>query len=420
MKLNDEEKKMLDGDYGQGIRRSMKLLVQWGELFDADRMVRADGVHLSTNFPTEAIREMSDLPRKAKAFSTTHAVYDPKYYREKFGVVIDKPLAGYGTTDEGKFVERMDLLRQLGFLPTFTCSPYTIGVLPLSGDVLCMTGSSGQVISNSFFGARAGRESVSTCFATAMTGRTPLMGLLKQENRYADMLARIDKGLHPSTFHEADYGALGYYLGGIASARNLAIEGLPSDLTFEDGRMLVSPLPVSGACVMCHIIGVTPEANSSEQVLGGRKAEIVSVGKSEIAQAYDKLNNADSREVDMAVIGCPHLTIKDIRALASLVEGKKASHNLRFVVGIAEPVYTLAKKCGYTDTIESAGAIFVNSCISALNAFMFLKKDSAKVAVTNSARAAHYMQRMSGGKTKTYFGDMEKCVRVLVTGKWEG
>jgi predicted aconitase len=419
MKLTDEERKMLDGDYGQGLQRSMKLLVQWGGLFDAEKMVKADVVHLSTNFATEALREMSEGAQIAKAFTTTHAVYDPKYYREKLSIVVDKIAGGYAETDEEKFVERMELLRRLGVLPTFTCSPYTIGILARPGDVLCMTGSSGQVISNAFFGARAGRESVSTCFAAAMTGKTPLIGLLKKENRYADILAKIDKDLELDMFHEADYGAMGYYLGEVAGPRNLAINGLPSDLTFENGRMLVSPLPVSGACVMCHIIGVTPEANTLEEAIGNRKPEMVTVGKAEIAEAYEKLNDSESREVDMAVIGCPHLTIKDIGKLASLVEGEKVSENLRLVVGAAEPVYTLAKRCGYTDTIESSGGIFVNSCISALNPFMFLKKDMASVAVTNSARAAHYIQRMSGGKTKTFFGDMKKCVRVSITGKWE-
>jgi len=420
MKLTDEEKEMLDGGFGPGVQRSMNLLVRWGELFGAERMVKVNGVHLSTNFPTDAVREMSEGAQEAKAFSTTHAVYDPKYYREKFGIVVDKIAGGYATTDEEKFTERMELLRNLGFLPTFTCAPYAIGILPQPGDVLCMTGSSGQVISNAFFASRAGRESVSTCFAAAMTGRTPLIGLLKQENRYAEVLAKLEGDLAPVEFTEADYGALGYHLGGIAGPRTLAVEGLPQDLTFENGRMFVSPLPVSGACVMCHIIGVTPEALTLEQALGGGKPETVSVGKAQIAEAYEKLSDAESRDVDMAVIGCPHLTIKDIGLLASLVAGKKTSANVRLVVGVAEPVYTLAKACGYTDPIEAAGGMFVNSCISALNPFMFLAENRAKVAVTNSARAAHYMQRMSGGRTKTLYGDMKRCIKAAITGKWEG
>jgi predicted aconitase len=309
-------------------------------------------------------------------------------------------------------------LRKLGFLSTFTCSPYTIGVLPLPGNVMCWTGSSGQVISNTFFGARAGRESVSTCFAAAITGKTPLMGLLKKENRYAEILVKVSKELNPSSFDEADYGALGYYIGGRVGPRNTAIDGVPSDLTFEHGRMIVSPLPVSGACVMCHIIGVTPEANSIERVLGGRKYEMIVIGRKELAEGYEKLNNSGSKEIDMAVIGCPHLTIKEIGEVASLLDGKKVNRNVRLVVGVSRPTYTLAEECGFIDPIEKGGGIIVNSCVSALNPFMYVK-DGAKIAATNSARAAHYMQRMSVGKTKTFYGNMGKCIQAAIKGRWE-
>ena len=244
------------------------------------------------------------------------------------------------------------------------------------------------------------------------------MGLLKKENRYAELLVKVDKNIDINNFTEADYGALGYFIGGMAGPRNVAIEGLPSDITFDNGRMLLSPLPVSGACVMCHIVGVTPEARTVEEALGGRKPESIMVGEKDIVEAYQKLNNATRNEVDMVAIGCPHLTIGDIGELTSLIEGKRVSQNLRLVVGISNPVYTLANECGYTEAIERAGGMFVNSCIGPLNPFMFLK-NGVKFAATNSARGAHYMQRMSQGKTKTFYGDMRKCVKAAIKGKWE-
>ena len=418
MKLTEDEKRMLGGEYGLGIQKSMDLLTRWGDLFGADQMVKVDSVHMSTNTPTDFVKEMSQGTETVRAFSTTHAVYNPRYWRERFGVVVEKIAGGYAETDEGKFEERMSLLRKLGFLPTFTCSPYTIGILPRPGNVLCWTGSSGQVISNTFFGARAGRESVSTCFAAAITGRTPLMGLLKRENRYAEILIKVSKDLDLGSFTEAEYGALGYYIGEVVGPRNVAIEGLPPILTFEHGRMLVSPLPVSGACVMCHIIGVTLEANSVADAMGGRKHETIVAGKRELAEASNKLNNAESRQVDMVVIGCPHLTIKEIGELASLLDGKGVRENVRLIVGVSQPTYSFAQECGFIAPIEKGGGILVNSCISALNPFMFLK-DGAKVAATNSARAAHYMQRMSGGKTKTFYGDMKRCIQASIKGRWE-
>ena len=419
MILTDDEKRMLDGDYGPGVQKSMKLLVQWGELFDAERMVKVNGVHMSCNLPTGAVMELSEGTDTVRTLSTLHAVYDPKYWREKFEIVLKTLGGGYGTADEGEFETRMGLFRKLSFLPTFTCSPYTIGILPRPGDVLCMTGSSGQVISNSFFGARAGRESVTTCFAAAITGKTPLMGLIKKENRYAEVLVKIGKDIDPSRFTDADYGALGYHIGEVTGPRNVAIEDLPNDMSFEHERMLVSPLPVSGACVLCHVIGVSPEANTLEEVLGGKRPDVIEVGKREIAESYEKLNDAKSNELDMVAFGCPHLTITEVGELASLLEGKKVSQDVTLMVGISRPTYVLAKDCGYAEVLEMAGAIIVNSCVGPLNTFIYLEDGAARVAATNSARAAHYIQRMSGGKTKTFYGDSKKCIQAAIKGRWE-
>jgi len=418
MKLTEDEKRMLGGEYGPGIQKSMDLLTKWGSLFDAERMVKVNSVHMSTNTPTQFVKEMSEGAEKVRTFCTTHAVFNPKLWREKFNIVVEEIAGGYATTDQNEFEKRMSLLRKLGFLPTFTCSPYSIGVLPKPNDILCWTGSSGQVISNSFFGAKAGRESVSTCFASAITGRTPLMGLLKKENRYADILIKVGKGLDINNFNEADYGALGYFIGEIAGLKNVAIEGIPSNITFDNGRMFLSPLPVSGACVMCHIVGVTPEAITLEQALGFKKVDILVVGKRELDVAHQKLNNAMSSDVDMVVIGCPHLTIGELGHLAALLEKKRVSKNVQLIIGISKPVYTLAKECGYSDVIETAGGMVTNSCIGPLNPFMFLK-NPLRTAATNSARGAHYMQRMSNGKTKTFYGSMETCIKAAIKGKWE-
>ena len=420
MILTEEEKKMIGGDYGPGVQKCMKLLEQWGELFGAERMIRVNHVHVSTSFPTKAVIELSEGTNRVRTLSSLHAVYDPKYWREKFGVILKRLGGGYGTPDEGEFEKRMSLLRKLNFLPTFTCAPYCIGIFPKPGDVLCLTGSSGQVISNSLFGARAGRESVATCFAAAITGRTPLMGLLKKENRFAEVLVKIGTELDPTILNEADYGALGYYIGEVAGHKNVAIEGLPEDISFEYGRSLLSPLPVSGACVLCHIIGVSPEAHTLEEVLEKRKPDVITVDKKEISSSYEKLHNAtDGREVDMVAIGCPHLTISEIGELASLLHGKKVNQNVRLVIGISRPSYVLAKDCGYADIIETAGAIVVNSCVGPLNPFVFLEEGANAGAATNSARAAHYIQRMSAGKTKTFYGDLRKCIKAAINGRWE-
>ncbi len=419
MLLTNDEMKMLDGQFGPGVQRCMHMLVQWGELFGAEKMVDVSNAHLSTNFPIDAIIEMSESANRVKTLSTTHTVYDPKYWKDAHGVAVESMAGGYVSGDEENFKLRMGLFEKLGVLPTNTCSPYLIGIVQRPGDVFCMTGSSGQIIANSVFGARAGRESVSTCFAAAITGKTPQMGLLLKENRYAKVLFRPEN-LDCRLLDEADLGAIGYFMGEIAGTRNAAIEDIPAGLSFEKCRMLLSPMPVSGACVMCHIIGMTPGSHTEEEAFNRKKPEETHIiSNREISQIYQRLNDAVSNNVDMVVLGCPHLSIVEIEYIAKMLEGKKISMNVRVVVGISKTMYALAKECGFIDILESKGVIMVNTCVSGTNPFLF-SHGGVGVAATNSARAAHYMQRMSGGKTKTFYGNMKKCIQSAITGQWAG
>jgi predicted aconitase len=179
-------------------------------------------------------------------------------------------------------------------------------------------------------------------------------------------------------------------------------------------------MPVSGACVMCHIIGTTPGSNTQEEAFNQKKPiETHVIGKREVREIYQRLNDSDSDKVDMVVLGCPHLTIVEIEFLAKAFEGKKVHSNVRVVIGISKTAYALAKECGFIDILESRGGIMVNTCVSGTNPFLF-SNGGIGVAATNSARAAHYMQRMSGGKTKTFYGNMQKCVQSAITGQWAG
>jgi predicted aconitase len=416
--LTDEEQRMLEGEYGSGTQMAMSLLKKFGEAFDAQKMVKADLVHLGINVPTDLLEQMTEGVRHVRAESSLHAVFDPKDWRQRFGISGKKGerLAGIATFDEEEFSRRLRIFKRLGFLFTFTCVPYAVGIVPRQGDVFVATGSSGQIAANSIFAARAARESVSTSFATAITGVTPYMGLLKKENRYAEVLIKVED-LDFDKFNNADYGALGYFIGEVSGTRNVVIAGLPRTLSLEQCKFLTTPLPVSGATTMCHIVGVTPEAPTLEAALGGKRPkEEVKIGKKEIEAAYGKLNNASNRNVDLVLIGCPHCLISELRGIASLLEGKKIKEGPRLLVATSNSTYAVAKDAGYADIIEKAGAIVSNCCASIVNPLLFL--DGVHVVATNSSKGAHYIQRMSGGRMKTYFGDVKTCINSAITGEW--
>jgi predicted aconitase len=419
--LTDEEKRMLDGEYGSGTRMAMDLLKKWGEAFDAEKMVRVNTAHISTNIPTDMLEQMAEGVSHGRTFCSLHAVFNPKEWREKYGIHGEKGqlVGSIATCDEDNFARRHSIFNRLGFLPSFTCVPYAAGIVLRQSDVFIATGSSGQIVANSVFAARANRESASTALAAAITGVTPYMELLKKENRHARVLIKTEN-LDFDSFTNADYGALGYFIGQVAGIRNVVITGLPKTISLEQCKFLTSPLPVSGGVTMCHIVGVTPEAPTLEAALGGNKPEEeVKVGVKEIAQTYEKLNSAnDNRSIETVFIGCPHCLISELREISSLLEGKKIKDGLPLLIATSNSTRALARDAGYMDNIEKAGAIFSNCCASGSNPFIFLK--GASSVATNSSRGAHYVQRLTEGKTKTYYGDVKTCIESAITGEWRG
>jgi predicted aconitase len=53
MILNDEEKKVLQGESGPGARRAMEFLETLGDALGAEKMVRVTSTHILPDMPTE-------------------------------------------------------------------------------------------------------------------------------------------------------------------------------------------------------------------------------------------------------------------------------------------------------------------------------------------------------------------------------
>ncbi len=416
MFLTDEEKRMFQGEYGQGIQKAISLLIKFGELFGADKLIKVTGCHISPDVPDRLLEKYTEGVDKAKpSMLSMHPTLYPQTAEKIIGRSLtpdDYMAEGYIMLDQEIYTQRMKKFARLGFLPTSTCVPFLTGFVQRPKDVFSLTGSSGQVICNSIFGGRANRDGHSSALASAVTGRTPNWGLMKPENRSAEIVIRVEQ-LKLSSFNLGDFGALGYYIGDMAGTRNVVIDGLPDNISMEQLKYLLSPMSVSGGTVMCHIVGVTPEAPTLTQALGGKSPEKfmnIQVTKNNIEESYAKLNSTNSNQIDLVILGCPHLTINEIKNIASFLQGKKIKDSLRLLIGTAKSIYTLAKTAGFVDIIEQAGGEFLDICISTGNPLIYLTGMKVKVVMTDSARAAHYIHHISKGKVQTVFADTTACL----------
>jgi cis-L-3-hydroxyproline dehydratase len=414
MYLTDEEKRMLEGEYGRGTQKAMDFLKRLGEALGAEKMVRVTSAHIFSTVPTEFLEQMTEGVMKTRTLVSLMPCFDPIYWREKYNIVSqEETVGGVSLASESDYVKNIAIMKKLNVLPTYSCTPYIIGIVPRRNDVCVWAGTSGQNVANSLFGARAPRHSVATSVASAIAGIIPYQGLLIPENRYAELLINT-RELDVANFTVTDYGTLGYYVGRIAGTRNVVFDGLPNTVTLEQAKYLVSPLTVDGACTMCHIVGVTPEAPTLEVALGGKKCkEVINVRSKDLQEIRDMFNTASSNEVRLAVFGCPHLTIVELRELAAFLKGRRAKEGNYLMVGVSNPTYALAKDAGYADIIEKAGAIVTNCCVSGLNPLVHIS--GVSFVASNSARAIRFFRTQTAGRCRTYFADMEECTKLVTS-----
>lgn len=413
MFFNEKEKRMLGGEYGPGIRRAMELLVKLGNSFDAKKLVPISYGHIGyDSCPEDFWNLMTEGVTKTAHRVTTHPSFQPEIWKK-----WSLPLADQWI---GEHERKLDLFKQLGWLRTETCAEYLLGIMPRKGDIVSMGGSCMQVANNSLFGARVDRMGILISLAAAVSGRTPLMGLLLPENRYASHLIELD-GLDVTNWTLSHFHCLGYYIGDqIPGFKPVVINGLPSNLPFDFVRALVISMPTSGAITLAHVVGNTPEAPTLEAALGNKKPEhLVRVGKREMKKTWERLNVWDSDIVEHVAFGCPHATIDEIGRIAALLEGKTVKTSL--LIGASIPIEAFARRQGYAEIIEKAGGHFLPACPAIYNPFTrrdVAGEKQAKSAATNSARCAHYLATVSGAKV--FFGTEEECVNAAITGKWKG
>lgn len=413
MFLTDEEKRILDGKNGRGPQRSIELLVKLGDSFDAERLSTITYAHISYDFCPKDFWDMftEDLittPHRV----TTHPSYSPEKWKE-WGLSL-------ADNWEKEHNEKLKRYLELGWLRTETCAEYLLGIFPRKGDIVPMAGSCMQVANNSLFGARVDRMGILVSLAAAVSGRTPLMGLLIPENRFAHYIVDV-RDLDISDWTIAHYHCLGYYIGDqIPGFKPVAVKGLPPHIPFDFARALVISMPSSGAVTLAHIVGTTPEAPTLEAALGNRKnQQVIKVGKREMQETWERLNVWDNDNVEHVAFGCPHATIDEIGRIASLIEGKTLKASM--LIGASAAVEALARQQGWATIIEKAGGHFLPACPSIANPFTradIAGDRQAKSAATNSARSAHYIASVCG--VNVFFGTEEECIGAAITGKWKG
>jgi len=388
MQLSKLEQHMFDGNMGEASRQSMEILVALGKIYGADRMIPIASVQVAgVSYKTigdaglEYLQDLADKGAKVKIPTFLNpAGMDRDQWKEM------KIPEGFAE----KQIEVMSAYEKMGISPTYTCTPYYVGIRPKKGEHIAWSESSAVVFSNSVLGARTNREGGPSALAAAICGVTPNYGLHLEENRVSDFVVRVECEVKSN----ADFGALGYFVGEVAKSRHPAFAGMES--ANEDRlKALGAAMAASGSAALFYAKGITPEWKVSEG------AEEIEFTAKELRETREKLNSSEKPQ--LVTIGCPHASIEEIQEVAETVKGKKVACELW--VCTARKTKEIADKMGYTEIIQAAGGrVVADTCMVVCP----LEEMGFRVTGCNSGKAAKYLANLC--RQKVVYGDVVDIV----------
>ncbi len=405
MKLTDEEKRMLGGEFGQPVKMAMDIVVAIGEIYGAEKLIPVKTAHIAgLSLKSHGIAGMEWVEDIAKSGAkvrvpTTLNVIGVDRSR-------DLKLPADWSANQLRIEQAYE---GMGCFGSSTCVPYYMGFIPKFGESIAWAESSAVVFTNSVLGARDNREGGPTAMASGLTGRTPLYGLHLDENRKGDVHYKVTADLRDI----ADYGGLGAYVGKRVGTKIPVFSGISYPAT-EAMVYLGAALASSGGVAMFHIAGVTPEAPTVEAAFGAKKYETILITNREIEEGKQQLTSARNNKVDYVALGCPHYSLPQLEELARLLQGKKVSKDVTMWVHTNVAIKAMARQLGYVRAIEESGAIVTQDLCTILGNPEAL---GFKTLATNSGKMAFYAPGSNG--FGVWFGEAKRCVDAAVTGFWK-
>ena len=343
--LNEEQKAILDGSKGETMAKVMRTMIQYGEIFGAERMVPVTSKynHLVTSFGLKAmtaVYELMDKLIEAGVTSGQKFTVDPRPIDKNVPAnLLQKAifnLAMYTKQDEYEAQ-----LKKLGLLDdkSFTCTCYMdeVGNKPAYGEVLSWAESSAVVYANSVLGARCNRNSGIIDIMGSIVGYVPEFGLLTDEGRKAKWVVRINTEKKPEA--QLLGSAIGMkvmedvpYVIGLDKWIGNELDDSACTYLKDFGAATAS----NGAVGLYHIDGLTPEAKEFGEslILEGATEYVIDDAELERVKAsYPVIWKNKDAKPKLCFMGCPHMSLEQLKTWTVRVEeGLKESGKKKVVI----------------------------------------------------------------------------------------
>jgi predicted aconitase len=410
MKLNDEEKAMLAGEFGPLRQWAIDHQMKVGQYLKAPDFVPVMQAHIMADTESlgeagvEWLESWTKLPEKQRLVRIP-TITDPR--GTDFAAASRLNQQSWMVDLERRAV---DAFSAFGVLMTDTCINYQTIMPPVRGEHAAY-GDTGVVIySNSVCGARSNFEGGPSALSAGLTGRTPRYGFHLDQHRQATLVVNVD--WTPRELHE--WGALGAYVGKLAGDywQVPAVVGIERTPTSDEMKHFGAAMASFGSVALFHIIGVTPEALTLRDVAAKPETlRTYSVTEADVRDLQEKYGGTLDK-VDLVVFSAPQLSLVEMRQVAILLEGRQTQ--IPTLVITSPQVKPDADRMGLTARIEAAGATVLSGmCFYQSYAREMAEANGWKKLATNSAKLTNIL----GGYGYTpALLSMEKCIDVACDG----
>jgi predicted aconitase len=400
---------MRAGAFGPAVQWAIEHQIKVGSYLGADDFVPVTQAHIMADTESLGVAGVEWLER--------WAALPAKQRRVRIPTITDPRGTDFASAHKLKHqpwmleLERRAIaaFEALGVLMTDTCINYQTIMPPVRGEH-CAYGDTGVVIySNSVCGARSNFEGGPSALSAGLTGRTPRYGYHLDEHRQATLLVQVS--FTPRELNE--WGALGGIVGRLAGDywQVPALVGLDRVPTSDEMKHFGAALASYGSVALFHMIGITPEAQRLDDAVPGGGLRTHDVGEADV-RAFQAGYAKSIDSVDLVVFSAPQLSLIEMRRVAELLDGRRATIPLLAVT--SPQVKPDADRMGLTARIENAGGTVLSGmCFYQSYAREMAEANGWKRLATNSAKLTNIL---GGYGYKPALLSMEQCVTAACAG----
>lgn len=299
MSLDKYIEDALKGEYGEAKRIAAKVLMAIAKASKSSGFIKISSAHISGvnyyNIGDSGLELLSDIskvahfavPTSINPCGTPVLESDPIFSKE----VVTKQREIYNA-----FIK-------MGAKSSCTCVPYEGLNVPKKGEHVSWAESSAVVYGNSVLGIYTNKEGGISALAAAILGFTPNYGMHLDENRKPKIIIKTLFEIKGAV----KFGALGYFIGKLTK-EIVGIKGI-SSASKEELKALSASIGTYGPQPMFII-----EPDTKEM-------EIIPLEEKQLKEVISKIN--DEVQPQAVVLGCPLLSVEEMKKLASLVKGKR-------------------------------------------------------------------------------------------------